>query len=97
MYCKTLTIAHDIPVTFVGVELDRKAANVSDGVGASSTTEHGRESKENGGLARCVCQDARICDIRGALLEPECTECTGTTSMDDSLGNTLVVEPVDLS
>lgn len=37
-----------------------------------------------------------MCHVRGALVEGEVTERASSTGMDDSLGDTLMVESVDL-
>jgi hypothetical protein len=41
-------VANNVPVALIGVELDSKAADVSNGVGTTSTTLDCREPKEYG-------------------------------------------------
>lgn len=36
-------VANNVPVTLLGVELDRKAADISNGVGTASASQHCRE------------------------------------------------------
>jgi len=50
-------IAHDIPITFISVEFDREASDVSDGVCATSTTLNGGETDEDGSCSGGVSQD----------------------------------------
>ncbi len=61
-------VAHQVPVAVVGVELDREAARVAQGLGAVAAMDHGGEAHEDrrllaGGLEQtwrgCISRSAR--------------------------------------
>ena len=58
-------VADEIPVAFVGVELDGEAAHVARRVGRTAFAEHGREADEDRRLL------ARLGEQRGARVLPE--------------------------
>jgi hypothetical protein len=89
-------VTNYIPIAFLGVELDRKTSNISNGIGAASASLDGGESHKDGGLARGVGQDWSIGYVLGAFKELEAAMSSRASSMDNSLGDTLMVEAVDL-
>jgi hypothetical protein len=89
-------VANNIPVALLGVELYCEAADVANCVGTATAAEDRGEADEDGCLPRLVGQDRGKCQILSALEDPEGTKSTGTPGMDNSLGNTLMVEAVDL-
>ena len=89
-------VAHDVPVALLGVELDGEPANISHGVGAATTALHGGEAQENRGLARGIVQDFRIGVFRRALEKSEFAKGRGSSCVDDSLRNALLVKAMDL-
>lgn len=89
-------VADDIPIALIGVELCGEASNISHCVCTASTALHGGKADEGGGGTGGVGQDFGGGDIFQALEELEVTMGTGTSSVDDSLWNTLMVEAVNL-
>ena len=89
-------VPDDVPVPFLGVELDCEAAHITDGIRASSAAEDCRESHEDGRLARGVCQDWSKSDIRGALVQCEFAKSARSPGVNYPLGDSLVVKTMDL-
>lgn len=89
-------VSHEIPVSFISVELDSEPTDVSDGICASSTSLDGRKSSEDRCSARRVSQDSGRSDICSTLKELEMPKCTSSPSMDNSFGNPFVIKAVDL-
>jgi hypothetical protein len=90
-------VAHNIPISLWGVELDRKATDIADCVCRSSTAEDGGEADKEGRLARGVGEDAGVGHVFGRLVESKGTESSGATGVDDSLRDTFMVKTVDLT
>jgi hypothetical protein len=44
-------VAYDVPVALLGVELDGKAAHITDGIGRATASQDGREAKKDWCLA----------------------------------------------
>ena len=89
-------VADDVPVAFVGIELDREAAHIARGVHRTALAGDRREAHERrrdlaGGLER---RGLRHIGHRLVALK----EAVGprSTRMNDPLGNALVVEVRDL-
>jgi hypothetical protein len=90
-------VADNVPVALVGVELDSETADIANGVGTATGALDSGETDKGGGRTRGVGEDGSL----GVLLGPivvnlEDTVGTGTTSVDDTLGDALVIEAVDL-
>jgi len=84
-------VGNDIPVTFVGTELDRETTRVSGAVVRARLTTNGRESDSDGALLAGL-EDvghAEVVERVGGLVE---TVGTTTLGVNDTLGNTLAVE-----
>jgi len=79
----------------LGVKLGGKTTDITDCVGASSAAKDGGEADEDGSLACGIRQDGGECDVFGALKNSKLAKGTTATSVDDTLGNALVVESVD--
>lgn len=58
-------VSHEVPVAFFRVEFDSKSANISDGVGRTTTSENGGETEEEGRLSRRIGQDFGVGYIFG--------------------------------
>ena|SRR2546421_6641223 len=89
-------VAHNVPIAFFCIELDGKATDVSYGIGTATAALNGREAHENGGLPRSVGQHGRIRDILCTFEEGEFAKGASSTSMNNTLGNTLMIETMDL-
>jgi len=60
-------VSNNIPITLLSVELDRKPANITNGICGSTRSKYSRESEEDGGLTRCVGKDFGASDIRSGF------------------------------
>jgi hypothetical protein len=89
-------VANDIPVALRGVELQGKATSVTDGVRATTASKNCRETLEHGSGASRVREHLGAGVLLQTLVHLEGTKGTGATGVDDTLGNALVVEAVDL-
>ena len=89
-------VADEIPVAFVGVELDGEAAHVARGVGRAAFAEHGREAHEHRGLLAGLREERRPRQRLHRLVAFEKTVRRRAARVDDALGNALVVEVRDL-
>ena len=85
-----------IPVAFVGIELDGKPAHISNRICTPAASKDSRKSNKYRRLSSCVGQNSRRRDICSALVQPESPECTSSTSVDDTLGNSLMIETMYL-
>lgn len=89
-------VADNVPITFGGVELDGEAPHISNGVSATLRSLDGAKPNEDWGGAARVCEDGCEGVLLGSIVEhAEVPMGASTTSMHDSLGDTLMVEPVD--
>lgn len=89
-------IADDVPITFLGVELDGKASNISDRVCTTTASKHGGEANEDWGGTGRVCENLCMGNIFGRFVDGEGAKRPGTTGMYHSFGDSLVVEAMDL-
>src|ERR1019366_219082 len=88
-------VADQIPVAFLGVELDRKAAYVARGVDRAGAARDGRYARKHGGFLAHLGEYPGGCVLlqRGGQLEESMR--TRRTRVHDALGNTLVIEMSD--
>ena len=89
-------VAHQIPVAFVGVELDGKATDVARSVGRATFPSDGGEAREHrrdlaGGLERSGAGEGRH-----RLVGLEEAVGRGAARVHDALGDALVIEVRDL-
>lgn len=89
-------VADDIPITFVCVEFYGKPSHISNGVCAASASLHGGEPKEDWCGTRSILQDFGSGDVLKTLEELEMPVSSGTTGVDDTFWDTLMVESVNL-
>jgi hypothetical protein len=89
-------VADNIPVALLGVHLEGKAADVSDGVGGATASQDSGEADEDGGLAGGVGEDAGVGELLDGLMESEGAKGAGAAGVDDTLGNALMIEAVNL-
>ena len=89
-------VADNVPVALLSVHLEGKAADVPDGVGGATASQDGGEADEDGGLAGGVGEDAGVGELLDRLVESEGTKGAGATGVDDTLGDALMIEAVDL-
>jgi hypothetical protein len=89
-------VADDIPVAFFGIELGREASHITHGIGTALAALDSREPHKHRRAARGIRQDLSIGHVFGAFFEAEGPEGAGTTGVDDSFGDALMVEAVDL-
>src|SRR5580704_9554346 len=83
-------IADEVPVAFVGIELDREAAHIARGVGRTAFARHGGKAHEY----RCALAglgEQRGARNRGLRFETlEVSMSRGASRMNDALGNAFV-------
>ena len=89
-------VADDVPVAFVGVELDREAAHVARQIGRAPLAGDGREADEHGRALAGFGERRCLGDGRQLLVALEVAVRRGTPRVDDALRNALVVEVGDL-
>jgi hypothetical protein len=89
-------VSNNVPVTFFRIELDSKPADVSDCIGTAAAALDGGKSQEDRGLPRGVGQHRRKCNILCAFEEGEFAESSSSSSVDNSLRNTLMIEAMNL-
>ena len=89
-------VADQVPVPFVGVELDGESANVARGVGGAALAEHRREPHEDRRLLACLGEHRGAGDVGQRLVTLEVAVRRRPARVDDPLGNALVVEMGDL-
>ena len=89
-------VSNNIPITLLCVVLDSEPADIADGVCGATATKHSGESNEYGCLAGRIREDLGGCDVCSRLKEGELSEGTDTSCMDNTFGNTLVIEALDL-
>ena len=89
-------IADDVPIAFLGVELDRKATDVTSKVGRAPVTGDGRESHKGRGLFAGALKDVCRSDLGERLVILEIAMGAKPAGVHDALGNPFVVEVKDL-
>jgi hypothetical protein len=92
----THIVADDVPVALVGVHAYSEPSGVTNSIGGPTTTTDGREPN----IRRCglagVGKDLGGGEAGERSVELELSKGAGTTSMDSTLGDTLVVKVGDL-
>src|ERR1700760_1250789 len=89
-------VADEIPVAFIRIKLDRKAAHVAGGIGRATLTRDRREAHEDGCTLIGLRKDRGPCDLGQTLVALKEAMCCRTTGVDDSLRNALMIEVGDL-
>ena len=89
-------VADEIPVAFVGIELDREAAGVARRVLRSALASDGRETHEHRRPLSCILERRRARVTRQWLITLEESVRAGASRVNDPLGNPLVIEVRDL-
>ena len=89
-------VADEVPVAFLGVELDREAAHVARQIGRSLAAGHGREAHEDRRLFAGALEQIGAGDVGQRFVILEIAVRAIAARMHDALGNALVVEVEDL-
>ena len=89
-------VPNNVPVAFLRVKLDGKPSNISHRIGTTAATKHGRKPDEYGCIPGGIRQYASFTNIRSTLKKLESAKGPNTTSMNYSLGNTLMIKSVNL-
>lgn len=84
-------VANEVPVSFPGIKLDRKAAHVAFRVGCAEFTGHGRKADQKIGLFADRIEQLRVRVLRNILRHREAAECAPAFGVDDALRNALAV------
>jgi hypothetical protein len=83
--------------TFLGVELNSETTDIAHGISRAAASQNGREPNENGSFSGCVGKDASARHIGSGLEKSEGTKSASASGMDNTLGNALMIESVDLN
>ena len=89
-------IADQVPVAFVGIELDGKAAHIAHGVGRAALACHGGKAHEHRRALAGLGQQRGARDRALVAIGFEEAMRGGTTRVDHPLGNAFMVEMGDL-
>ena len=89
-------VADEVPVAFLGIELDGEAAHVARRIDRPGTAGHGREAGEDGRALADLGQDPGRRVLRQRLRQLEEAVHAGTAGMHDALGDAFVIEVGDL-
>ncbi|MNL39333.1 hypothetical protein D3C87_1616070 [compost metagenome] len=85
-------VADQVPVAFVGIELDGKAAHVARGVLGPPLARHRGKAHEHRRALAFFCKQGRGGQIGQGLVALEVTVGGRAARVHDALGNALVVE-----
>ena len=85
-------VPNQIVVTILGIELDGKAAGVSDRICRASTSSDGGEANEHWGLFLRILNEFRLGVRLHALVNLEVAVCPCSFGMDNPLGDTFPVK-----
>ena len=96
--CKKIeNVPDNIPITLRGVKLSCESTDITYGVCAAPRALDGREAHEHGCGPRRVGKDRGEGVLRSSVVEyTEVSVSSDTASVDDSFGDTLVVETMNL-
>jgi hypothetical protein len=88
-------VADQVPHSFVGVELDREAADVSSAVGRPAGARDSRETDEDGRLSRRIGQQSGLRQVGQVLVDLKYPVRCGAACVHDALGDVLMIEVGD--
>jgi len=89
-------VTDEVPVAFVGVELDGEPTHVAREVRGPALARHGGEAHEYRRAFACLGEHRCARELGQRLVAFEVTMRAGTTRVHDALGNALVIEVRDL-
>src|SRR3954454_9563987 len=89
-------ISNHIPVAFRSIEFDSKTTDISHGVGAATAPLNSGEAEEDWCLSRRIGQDRCKGKVLCAFEEREFAKRSSSSSMNNTLGNPLMVEVMNL-
>ena len=85
-------VAHQVPVALIGIELDRKTANVALRISSASLARHRREPHKHISTLAHRGKKARTCIVRYIVRNGEMSESPAPLSMHTTFRNHLTVE-----
>ena len=85
-------VADQIPVPFLGIELDGEPAHIARRIDRTGSARHRRNTREQRRLLAHFSQDLGRCVLRERMRQFEVAMHCRTTRMHDALWNALVVE-----
>ena len=85
-------VADDVPVAFLGIELDGKPAHVTSEVERPLASRHGRKADEGWRLFPHALENVRPCIFGERVVGLEIAVCPVASRMNHALGDALVVE-----
>src|SRR6202050_4173028 len=89
-------VADEIEIALVGVEFDRKAANIAREVSGARAPGDGREPREDFGFLALLGEERRPRQIRNRIGHFEIAVRPRSAGVHDALWNSLVIEMGDL-
>ncbi len=89
-------VAGHVPVAFLGVELDREAADVALGVGRTALTGNGGEARKYLGFLADLREELGAGVLRNVVGDGECAIGAGTLGVHAALGNHFAIEVGEL-
>ena len=89
-------VAHQVPIAFVGVELDSEAAHITRGVFGAALTGHGREADEHRRNLSGFLERRGLGVLGKRRIAFEKAMRARAARMHDALGNALVVKVCQL-
>ncbi len=89
-------VADDVPVAFLGIQLDGKAAHIARKVHRTLVTRHGRKPHKGRNAAARLLEQMRGSDLAQCLGRLEIAMRAVATGMDHALRDALMVEMEDL-
>ena len=87
-----LIIEYPVIVAFAGLELDREAAEISNGIRRTLLGPNGRYSYEDFCLLSDICQEVGVCEITDIVGDFEVSTGSGGFSMDASFRDSFSEE-----
>src|ERR1700684_4330010 len=89
-------VADEVEIALIGIELDRKAAHIAGHVTCPRAPSHGREAREHFRFLALLGKERRLSQMRNGICHLEKPVRARSASVDDALGNALVIEMSDL-
>lgn len=85
-------VSDNVPVSLVGVKLEREAAHIANRVGGPARAQDGGEAGKDGRGAACIVEHAGARELGDRFVQLEVAVGAGSAGMDDSFGDALVVD-----
>lgn len=84
-------VSDDIPVTLIGIELQSKSTDITNGIGRTSRSKNSRETNKHRSSAGGIVQDIGTGELGDRSVELEVAMDTSATGVDNTFRNTFMV------